>query len=181
MTRANSASRKSKVRREDLTPEQCLCDFCTGKCCRYFSLPIDRPETWDQFDAIRWYLAHGRTMVYCDKNQWYLLVMSQCNYLTADNRCGIYFNRPSVCQTYSTSDCEYDGDWLFEKIFESPEQLWEYAEAILPERPRPPAPALPVVTILARGENGDAPEHGNRPQAKTTSLTTKSRKRRVKG
>ena len=67
-------SAKTKPRRDELKAGQCLCDFCTGKCCRYFSLPIDTPHSWDDFDSIRWYLAHGQTLVYVVKEQWYLLV-----------------------------------------------------------------------------------------------------------
>jgi Fe-S-cluster containining protein len=125
---------KPKIRREDLAAGACLCDHCTGKCCRYFSLPIETPTTWDDYDAIRWYLAHGQTVIYVDKGTWYLLVMSRCNYLSRDNKCGIYHNRPKVCREYTTAECEYDDDWSFDKVFESPEQLWEYAEAVL--RPR---------------------------------------------
>lgn len=127
-----------------------LCDFCTGKCCQYFSLPIDAPRTWDDYDAIRWYLAHGQTVVYVHEEQWYLLVMTKCQYLLADNRCGIYLNRPKICREYTTENCEYEAPWAFEKAFETPEQIWEYAEALLPPRRRPAAkngPALPIVTL----------------------------------
>ena len=65
-------AKATKVRREDLKPGACLCDHCAGKCCRYFSLPIDTPTTWDDYDAIRWYLAHGETLVYVEKGTWYL-------------------------------------------------------------------------------------------------------------
>ncbi len=147
MTKTASGPKKRKIRRGELKPGECLCDFCTAKCCRYFSLPIDCPTSWDGFDSIRWYLAHGQTMVYVDKGQWYLLVMTRCKCLTADDRCGVYLNRPKVCQTYSTADCEYEGDWLFEKVFETPEQIWEYAEAVLPERRQRPNASLPIVTI----------------------------------
>jgi Fe-S-cluster containining protein len=111
-------------------------------------LPIDEPTTWDDFDAIRWYLAHGRTMIYVEKGQWYLLVMTRCQYLTAHDRCRIYLNRPKICREYTTANCEYDEDWLFDKLFEVPEQIWEYAEAILPPRRRraQPGPALPVIS-----------------------------------
>ena len=74
--------RETKPLRDELKAGECLCDFCTGKCCRYFSLPIDNPESWDDYDSIRWYLAHGQTLVYVDKEQWYLLVMTRCKYLT---------------------------------------------------------------------------------------------------
>jgi uncharacterized protein len=141
--------RKPKVRREDLKPGECLCDHCYGKCCRYFSLPIETPTSWDDYDAIRWYLAHGRTLVYVEKGTWFLVVMTRCKYLTKDDRCKIYLNRPKICNDYTTADCEYDDDWVFEKVFECPEQLWEYAEAILPQKKRKKPPA-PVVTQIGR-------------------------------
>src|SRR3954452_1695991 len=62
--------RPPKVTRETLAPGACLCDHCVGKCCRYFSLPIETPTTWDDFDAVRWYLAHGRTLVYVEEGTW---------------------------------------------------------------------------------------------------------------
>jgi Fe-S-cluster containining protein len=136
--------------RDELKPGECLCDFCTGKCCQYFSLPIDEPTTWDDYDAIRWYLAHGQTIVYVHDGQWYLLVLSRCQYLLPDNRCAIYLNRPKICREYTTADCEYDDAWSFDKVFETPEQIWEYAEALLPPRRRPgraKGPMLPIVTL----------------------------------
>jgi uncharacterized protein len=141
---------KRPRRREELAPGQCLCEFCTGRCCRYFSLPIDNPTSWNDYDSIRWYLAHKQTAIYVSDGQWYLLVYTRCNYLTADNRCGIYLNRPKICREYTTDSCEYDNDTVFEKLFETPEQLWEYAEAVLPPRRRLRAQrndSLPIVTM----------------------------------
>ena len=57
---------------------------------------------------------------------------TRCKYLAGDNRCRIYFNRPKICREYTTEECEYDDDWSFTKMFETPEQIWEYAEAVLP-------------------------------------------------
>jgi Fe-S-cluster containining protein len=144
-----SAKRPPKPRREDLKPGECLCDHCVGKCCRYFSLQIDTPRTWDDYDSIRWYLAHGRTLVYVEKKKWYLVVATRCDYLRRDNRCSIYHDRPRICREYTTDECEYDSDWSFEKVFDTAEQVWEYAEALLPpRRPKPiPAPPGPLVTI----------------------------------
>ncbi len=138
-----------RPRREELKPGECLCSYCTGRCCRYFCLPIDTPESWDDFDSIRWYLAHGETIVYVEKKTWYLLVFATCNYLQPDNRCGIYLNRPKICREYTTDECEYDSEWGFDKIFETPEQIWEYAEAVLPPRRRARTKA-PAVKPLAR-------------------------------
>jgi Fe-S-cluster containining protein len=140
--------KKTKVRRQDLAAGECLCDHCTGKCCRYFSLPIETPRTWDDYDAVRWYLAHGRTLVYVEESTWYLVVMTRCKYLTRDDRCQIYLSRPRTCREYTTAECEYDEEWIFTKVFETPEQLWEYAEAVLPPRRRHRRqPSGPVITI----------------------------------
>lgn len=117
--------------------DQCVCDHCVGKCCRYFCLEIDTPTTWDDYDSIRWYLAHGQTLVYVDDAKWHLVVFTKCQYLRADNRCGIYHNRPRICRDYSEAECEYEVDWQFDKVFETPEQIWEYAEALLPPRRKP--------------------------------------------
>lgn len=140
-----------KPRRDELKPGESLCDHCTGKCCRYFSTPLETPTGWDDYDAIRWYLAHGRTMVYVHEETWYLLVSSDCQYLLPDHRCAIYHDRPKICREYTTKDCEYDDDWSFDKVFETPEQVWEYAAALLPPRRKPPAPPkpelLPIVTM----------------------------------
>jgi uncharacterized protein len=146
-----TAKTKTRVTRETLEPGGCLCDHCTAKCCRYFSLPIDTPTTWDDYDSIRWYLAHGQTVIYVDKQVWHLLVLTRCQYLAADNRCKIYLNRPKICGEYTTDECEYDTDWSFEKVFETPEQIWEYAEALLPPRRKRKSSAthLPIVTIGA--------------------------------
>ena len=138
---------KNILPRADLPAGECLCDHCVGKCCRYFSLPIETPNSWDDYDAIRWYLAHGQTLVYVEKGTWFLVVMTRCKYLDENDRCRIYFSRPKICQEYTTEECEYDDEWVFEKVFETAEQLWEYAEAILPPRKRPKAPG-PVFSVV---------------------------------
>jgi Fe-S-cluster containining protein len=78
--------------------------------------------------------------------------MTRCQYLTAEDRCRIYLNRPKICRDYTTANCEYDDEWSFEKLFETPDQIWEYAEAVLPPRRRRGGagrgPALPVVTPI---------------------------------
>ena len=103
-----------RPRRDQLKPGEALCDYCTGRCCGYFSLPLDTPTAWDDYDAIRWYLAHGQTLVYVHEETWYLLVSTKCRYLLDDHRCGIYHDRPKICREYTTADCEYDEDWSFD-------------------------------------------------------------------
>lgn len=125
-----------KMRREDLAPDDVLCFYCTGKCCRYFALPIDTPETREDFDHLRWYLMHGKVSIFVDDEMWYLMVHNECEHLTDEHLCGIYGDRPQICREYTTDECEYDDDECYELLFESAEQIREYAEALFPRRRR---------------------------------------------
>ena len=77
-----------------------------------------------------------------------------------DNRCGIYETRPQICRDYSTDNCEYEDDWVYEHYFETPEQVDEYVEVDLPARRgiasavgRPPLlPILGVNVWIGRGD-----------------------------
>ena len=139
-----------KPNREDIDPSQVLCDHCTAKCCRYFALPLETPDTLKDFEYIRWYMLHGETTIFCEDDDWYLMVHNKCDHLQPDQRCGIYETRPQICRDYSTNECEYEDDWTYYRYWETPEQIGEYAEAILPtdngqsiRSPKPPL--LPVM------------------------------------
>jgi Fe-S-cluster containining protein len=119
-----------KPRRKDVDVAT-LCDHCTAKCCRYFALPIETPEDRKEFDFIRWYLLHDRASVFVEDGSWYLLVHTTCKHLQDDYRCGIYHTRPQICRDYSTKQCEYEDDWTYQQYFETPEQIYEYAEALM--------------------------------------------------
>jgi uncharacterized protein len=139
-----------KPRREQVPAETCLCDHCTAKCCRYFALPIEEPETFEDFEYIRWFLLHERASVFKEDENWYLLVHTTCRHLQPDNRCGIYETRPKICQEYSTKDCEYEDDWTYDFYLETADQVAEYMEAVLQEegqsiRSKKP-PLLPILT-----------------------------------
>jgi uncharacterized protein len=146
-----SSIHPTPIRRSELPPGEVLCSYCTARCCRYFSLPIETPKTWKDFDAIRWYMFHGRVNLFVDGGKWYLVIFADCQHLLPDNRCGTYETRPAICRKYSTKECEYDNDVLFQQLFETAEQLWEYAEAVLPpkkgtKRKRGELPTLTVIS-----------------------------------
>jgi Fe-S-cluster containining protein len=138
------------LKREELKAGEVLCDYCTAKCCHYFALPIDTPEDRRDFDYIRWFLLHDRATAFIDEGDWYLLVHTTCKHLQPDHRCGIYETRPQICRDYSTDNCEYDEEATYDRYFETPEQVHEYTEAVLPPRRgkaiRSPKPSLlPVI------------------------------------
>jgi Fe-S-cluster containining protein len=119
-----------------LLPGQTLCDHCSAKCCKYFAWPIDKPTTRADFDYMRWAMLHGPTTFFVEEGDWYLLVHAACRHLQSDNRCGIYHTRPEICREYSTDHCEFDDHYVYEKYFETPEQIDEYREAVLPSKER---------------------------------------------
>ena len=125
---------RCKPHLKDLAPGESLCNYCTARCCRYFALPIDIPENWKEFDYLRWFLLHDRAAVFTENGDWYLLVHTTCKHLRDDNLCGIYETRPQICRDYTTAKCEYEDDWVYDHYWETPEQVEEYAEAVLGPR-----------------------------------------------
>lgn len=130
-----------------------LCERCVALCCRYFALPIDNPETAEDYDNIRWYLCHENVVVFVEKKQWYIGLMNRCKHLLPDNRCGIYDTRPRICRSYSTHNCEYHAqEYDYEQLFTSAAELVAYADRTLSKkrkrktsivlRPRPKPAAL---------------------------------------
>jgi Fe-S-cluster containining protein len=120
---------RTKPTRETLPKGEYLCQYCPGKCCRYFALPIDTPKTVSDFDNMRWFLLHEQASVFVDDGTWYLIVHTKCRHLRDDNLCNIYEIRPQICRDYTTEKCEYEDLWVYDQYFELPEQVVEYAEA----------------------------------------------------
>jgi uncharacterized protein len=118
--------------REQIAADKVLCDYCTGKCCRYLAIPLDPPKKWSDYDDMRWYLAHENVSIFVEAGGWYVLIHNKCKHLEPDNRCGIYHDRMQVCRDHKISDCEYEDDFTYDMLFESDRQIWEYAEAVLP-------------------------------------------------
>ena len=103
------------------------CRRCDGKCCRYFALPIETPEDWDDYDDIRWYLCHEDVTIFVEDGDWYLNVKNKCRYLPEDYCCQNYNLRPKICRGYSTDNCDLTGeDYGYELHFQDDKQMEEY-------------------------------------------------------
>ncbi len=120
-----------KPRREDLPPDANLCQYCSAKCCRYLAVEIEEPVTRRQLDHLVWFVLHEKVCVFQEKGRWFILFETPCSRLLEDGRCGIYPERPRICRAYSTRRCEYEDDWVYERIFETPQQVREFAEVVL--------------------------------------------------
>ena len=143
----DTMNKPRQVQRSELKPGETLCDYCSAKCCRYFSLSIDRPNTAADFDYLRWYLLHEHATIFVEDDAWYLLVHTKCKQLQSDNRCGIYETRPKICRNYTTDQCEYDDSYTFDRYFETAEQIEEYVNARFHDMSnfRSPRPRLNVI------------------------------------
>ena len=109
-----------------------MCKECGGKCCRYFCFEIDEPDTFEEFDDIRWFLMHEDISVHVDEGDWYISIANKCKALDEDSRCMIYADRPLICRRYSMANCDFTaGDYGYEAHFETPEQLEAYARKVL--------------------------------------------------
>jgi Fe-S-cluster containining protein len=111
------------------------CEKCNGKCCRYFCFQIDEPESFDEFEDVRWYLLHEGVSVHVDEGDWYMSILNPCKALGPDNRCSIYEERPLICRSYSQDNCDATGGgYEYEQLFESPEQLEAFARKTLGDK-----------------------------------------------
>lgn len=138
------------LRREDvkLRAGESLCDHCSAKCCKYFALPLETPDSREDFDYLRWYLLHDRASVFIEDETWYLLVHTRCQHLQDDNRCGIYYTRPNICREYSTHNCEFEDSLVYDHYFETPEQVEEFVEATLNRDRHVRSPKPPLLPML---------------------------------
>jgi Fe-S-cluster containining protein len=115
------------------------CHLCTAKCCKYFALEIDRPNTPQDHDQIRWFLLHEGIVVWAQDGDWYLEVRNRCKHLQADGSCGIYDTRPQVCRDYGMPEiegpCEYfTEDLEFDLFFDTAEKFEAWSRNELERR-----------------------------------------------
>ncbi len=111
------------------------CHECGAKCCRYFSFEIDEPDEFSEFEDVRWYLYHEGVTVHIDEGDWYIAIANTCKMLGDDHRCMGYEKRPLICRKYVTENCDHTGgDYGYDELFTTPEQLDQYARKKLGKR-----------------------------------------------
>jgi Fe-S-cluster containining protein len=139
--------------------EQVDCLAC-GLCCTYISLEINGPTTVKRASEILWQLYHERVSVYRDSDdEWYVQFETRCQHLQADNKCGIYEQRPHVCREYSEVSCEINAEDAGQSFYNAAEFLEflkvkrkrVYAQLSDGFMPRGEA----AMTALSKKKNGD--------------------------
>ncbi|RPI58967.1 MAG: hypothetical protein EHM48_09600 [Planctomycetaceae bacterium] len=109
-----------------------LCKKCDARCCRYFCFEIDKPETYEEFENIRWYLLHEHISVHIDgEGDWCIMIENPClNFIRSGKggRCADYDNRPLICRKYAAGSCDFaKGGYDFEELFNTAAELEAYA------------------------------------------------------
>jgi len=98
-----------KIHSVTISPTRNKCDDCLpSHCCRYATQMISAPRSMRDFDHLLWQVSHRTVHVFKDADGWFLRIMSDCEHLQNDGRCGIYATRPLVCREHSNDFCERD-------------------------------------------------------------------------
>jgi hypothetical protein len=103
-----------------------LCRDCTAECCKHIGIPIDPPETWEDFQRIKHYIVHEGVSCYLDvEGDWVVEFLSKCGQLNG-NRCMAWNTKdyPSICSEYEMKTCvmNEEGEW-WEILFRKPEDV----------------------------------------------------------
>jgi len=106
-------------------PDNIYCRRCPAICCRNLAMSIGRPETKKEIEDLKWQLHFDTVKVYVHKHRWYQLVEGKCMYLSPENRCTIYDNRPQMCRKHNPPNCEIFGDY-YDVIISNPDDLVQY-------------------------------------------------------
>lgn len=108
------------------------CDNCDGKCCKYVAIEIDTPETKEDFENLRWYVAHKNVNVYVDEDEvWHVEFITTCEFLGESNKCKIYEKRPEICREYDHDECTFHNEYN-ETSFSGLTELDEYIKNKFP-------------------------------------------------
>lgn len=108
------------------------CENCDGKCCKYVAIEIDVPENLEDFEDIKWYVAHKKIGVFVDEDyKWYIEFSTPCEFLGENNKCNNYENRPKICRDYHQDVCLFHNEDYKEKFnFKKIEDIEKYIKEV---------------------------------------------------
>lgn len=107
------------------------CDNCEAQCCKYVAIEIDAPESLEDFENIRWYVAHKNIHVYVEEDgTWNVEFLTPCEHLGENNRCMAYERRPQICREYHQGECTFHNEYEETFSFQSIEDVDKYIEEV---------------------------------------------------
>ncbi len=112
-----------------------MCKNCEGKCCKYVVLEIDTPESLEDFENIKWYVAHENVNVFVDEeNCWNIEFLTPCKHLGKNSECLVYETRPKICREYSQDECPFYNEYKEKYSFSCIEDVEKYIEEVFKKK-----------------------------------------------
>ncbi|GAG06473.1 unnamed protein product [marine sediment metagenome] len=108
------------------------CNECNAECCRDVSIEVDKPESFDDFETLKWFLAHKNIEIYVDhEGDWMVEFKTDCKNLDENNKCRVYTNRFKICRGHEPDECVINGSGEhFKRVFKKEEDVDEYMKEI---------------------------------------------------
>jgi Fe-S-cluster containining protein len=104
------------------------CSGCS-MCCKYVAIEIDAPESREDFENIKWYVAHKNVNVYVDSDDvWHIEFLTPCEFLGENGSCTIYEKRPKICRDYSPDECLHYNEYEEKHTFKTLKDVEEYVK-----------------------------------------------------
>lgn len=93
------------------------CEECKGACCKDVAVEIDKPTNFEDYEDIKWLIAHENVVVYLDnESDWLVEFKTKCKFLDNKSRCKIYSDRYKVCEEHEPDSCVKNGHGKQHKI-----------------------------------------------------------------
>jgi len=104
------------------------CEECNQECCRSVIVEIDEPTTKEDWEDIKWQVAHKNVKVIKDNDKdWCVEFLTDCNHLAENGKCEVYDKRPKMCNSHDPESCIINGEGdYYEIIFHSIEDVEKY-------------------------------------------------------
>jgi uncharacterized protein len=108
------------------------CEGCEAECCKHVAIEIDAPENLEDFEDIKWYVAHKNINVFVDEDyEWYVEFLTPCEFLGDDFKCTIHGAKPKLCNDYLHDECVFhNSDYEEKYTFKSIEDVENYIEKV---------------------------------------------------
>ena len=104
------------------------CFECQQECCKSVVVEIDKPETRQDWEDVKWKVAHRNVRVLLDnEGDWCVEFLTECDEMGEDGKCRIYNKRPDMCRGHSPDNCIVNGEGEhYEVLFNCISDVEEY-------------------------------------------------------
>ena len=110
------------------------CDMCVeADCCTELTIEMAPPVTFEEWEEVRWMVAHKNVMVAQQQDgSWVNVFNTPCEKLLPGGKCGVYETRPLICQEYPLEVCPKNGtgpSWV--QSFSTMEEVDTHMEEVV--------------------------------------------------